>query len=555
VQGVVAIALLQTVVCGLACFGLWKLFTKIQSFGPVASSIVIAGFLIRAAGGVILFWISYLSLPIAPRFQLGEGFWFFALDGKSYFRIASEAAQAGPATIIFLEDSLPSPFYLQVLASFILFLGSIPSVGLFLNLLAYVGLSLIILLWARRTGRIGPAGLIALAGAAFTPGLILWSLQPLKDTLFVFLTVLFVGASFYWKELLRSPASPRSWPFLRLVAAVLVMSVALYGIAGMRWYFAAIVLTASLVFLLLSVIPSPRRWLVLVLNLVLFVLLTRMVVYGAGPYLPPYVQAALAPATALESIPVLPRWLVFQINEARRGFDRTAGNTLILPGSRPRPADTTAAAQPPPLPRGFVPARSRSQPTAKKATRPQLPSASQISQPPASLPTPQPVKPMVISEDSSAAPGTVNQPGDVLSRFVTGSAAVLLPRAVAQKLGIIRVGGGKGLWPVVELDTIIFDVVLIIALVFLMKWIRYGSLADPMVWMVVLMTVLLAVPLVYTVSNFGTLFRLRAMILLGLLLVPPAVTASIRAVTRARLREETIAPVSGSKTVEPVQAS
>lgn len=157
--------------------------------------------------------------------------------------------------------------------------------------------------------------------------------------------------------------------------------------------------------------------------------------------------------------------------------------------------------------------------------------------------------------EPTAGLGTVSLPDTIISRIVTGLAAVILPRTLAQKLGIIRVGGGRGFWALVELDTIIFDAVLLMALVFLIKWIRNGSLADPMVWLVVLMTLLLAAPLVYTVSNFGTLFRLRAMVLVSLLLVPPAVTASIRAVTRSRVKEGKPVAASGSEAVEPAQAS
>ena len=47
----------------------------------------------------------------------------------------------------------------------------------------------------------------------------------------------------------------------------------------------------------------------------------------------------------------------------------------------------------------------------------------------------------------------------------------------------------------------------------------------PLTWLVLLTTLIIALPLVYSVSNFGTLFRLREMIYLGLLLLPIAAAA------------------------------
>jgi hypothetical protein len=43
---------------------------------------------------------------------------------------------------------------------------------------------------------------------------------------------------------------------------------------------------------------------------------------------------------------------------------------------------------------------------------------------------------------------------------------------------------------------------------------------NPLTWLVLLTMLIVLVPLVYSVSNFGTLFRLREMIYLGLLLIP-----------------------------------
>jgi hypothetical protein len=53
-------------------------------------------------------------------------------------------------------------------------------------------------------------------------------------------------------------------------------------------------------------------------------------------------------------------------------------------------------------------------------------------------------------------------------------------------------------------------------------------LRNPLTWFVVLLTFLVGGPLVYSITNYGTLFRLREMIFLGLLFIPLAVATSAR---------------------------
>jgi hypothetical protein len=57
---------------------------------------------------------------------------------------------------------------------------------------------------------------------------------------------------------------------------------------------------------------------------------------------------------------------------------------------------------------------------------------------------------------------------------------------------------------------------------------RTGTIRNPVFWLVAASTVLVSVPLIYTVTNFGTLFRLREMIYLGLVLIPLALSTMPR---------------------------
>jgi hypothetical protein len=107
----------------------------------------------------------------------------------------------------------------------------------------------------------------------------------------------------------------------------------------------------------------------------------------------------------------------------------------------------------------------------------------------------------------------------MIGRFAAGIFAVVLPRFVSEWLGFIHVGGGGGLWPVVEADTLLFDALLMFVIVHAVSAAAAGGLRDPSFWLIVLMTGGITILLAYTISNFGTLLRHRSMILLGLSLL------------------------------------
>src|SRR5205823_12299080 len=62
-------------------------------------------------------------------------------------------------------------------------------------------------------------------------------------------------------------------------------------------------------------------------------------------------------------------------------------------------------------------------------------------------------------------PRPVSPVPSVASRMVSGAAVTFLPRVLGQALGLVRVGGGRGLWIFAELDTIAVDAVLLFAIV------------------------------------------------------------------------------------------
>ena len=138
-------------------------------------------------------------------------------------------------------------------------------------------------------------------------------------------------------------------------------------------------------------------------------------------------------------------------------------------------------------------------------------------------------------EAAPASTGKLQQAGTVprstIGRITAGIAAVVVPRFISEPLGIIHVGGGGGLWPVVEADTLLFDMLLLIVLYNVVSAAVAGGLRDPSFWLIALMTGGIAILLMYTISNFGTLFRHRSMILLGLALLLAVTRASARPLT------------------------
>jgi hypothetical protein len=109
-----------------------------------------------------------------------------------------------------------------------------------------------------------------------------------------------------------------------------------------------------------------------------------------------------------------------------------------------------------------------------------------------------------------------------LESLVTGFAAMFLPKVLAQALGLVRIGGGRGFWLFVEIDTLVFDAVVLFALIYCARALRNHARLTPLFILLLLTFVMTAVPMMYTVANFGTLFRLRQMVYVIAAILPLA---------------------------------
>lgn len=462
--------LLLVVVAGVAILVLWRYATRI---GGRAALMVSGGLIVRALAGQALFWISWLRLPVARSLQLGDGFWFFAVDGPGYLTWAN----------LFVRGTLPTHFpsriFVYVFGACVALFGSVASTALLLNCAAYLGTCAVIVALARQ--RESPALLFTLAAIAFSPAGMLWALQPLKDTLFVFLVVAMIGACARWKDTGR------------LGSAAWIIALA-FAIAGLRWYF-ALFLCASFAVATLFLVVRHRRALLGAAALLLVAAGAAM--YGGSYDMPPIALFARSP--------------VQQLRDRGEGFASVTGATTISPG--PRVDRRRATAPPGPTP---APAPAPAPPPVATPVPAPIPVPVAVPAPvqvpaPAPMPVPAPVQVIVPAPQPAPPPAPAPQ-----KRLIADTVATFIPRFIAQPLGLIRVGGGRGMWLVVDFDTIVFDVVVLFALVYAVR----ARARTPLVLMLVLAFVTTAVPLIYVVNNFGTLFRLREMLYVLAALIP-----------------------------------
>jgi hypothetical protein len=444
----VTAAIVHSILAAGACCGLWLLWHRwFSGAEPRVQLIVGLGLLARALAGQLLFWISFLGLPVARSMHFGGGYWFFGLDGAAYMAYANGIAGRGLGSLLVIEGPYPSRAFVQILTAFVAAFGGVEAVGLLVNLLAYlVTCALLVRLQPRTIGAL----LFALAALAFGPAVLLWSLQPLKDTVFVCILTMLIVLLFRWQE------RPRLW----LAAAMLVL---FYALATLRWYMALIVWALLPLFFLLAALRMPRRRAAALLaGLLLFVVSSQAVRRGGATDIHPLMARFLDPQTAIEAVrrPQMTRAL----DSARRGFEHTRGNTTLQPG-HVLATTTTHPAQPPPVTVSAPPQRRAPPPPATAAQR--------------------------------------------IARLLSGSAAGLLPRMIGQPLGLFEVGGGRGLWLFADADTLALDAVLVFAAVYC---VRARRRVTPLFVLVLLVLLATGGPLFYTVSNFGTLLRLRGMI-------------------------------------------
>ena len=230
------VTLLQTVATLLAGFALFRFWRAIATRG-VGVGLIAAGFALRSLGGAAAFIVSWLELPLGRSLQVGNGLWFYAIDARGYAGNADAWILGGAGDVLLPDRSLASYLFVQLVAICRSLFGPVHSASLLINLFAYLGAAYVIVSWVgsgdTRRERIGIA---TLAAMALMPSWVLWSLQPLKDTLFIALVLLFLFGTDRWMSIWRE-GEPRGAALLNAAA---VCWLALHAIGGIRWYYACL---------------------------------------------------------------------------------------------------------------------------------------------------------------------------------------------------------------------------------------------------------------------------------------------------------------------------
>lgn len=432
VQTLVAIAL------GTALFQLWRVTVR---SGPRFAWIVTAGFVFRSFVGQAFFWVSYLRLPIAPELQLGDGYWFWGLDGHGFFVLAHRVIAAGAKAVLLIDKTTIAFFYVQIIAVAVVLLGVSAAVGFLLNSIAFMAMSALIVRWEATREHPTPV-LVALVIIWFTPSWLLWAVQPMKDAVFFFfLTAFFFGLSRFCREL--PGIQMRTAPLIGWTA---VMMSAIYATSGMRWYFGFLIWGISCLAVALTFVRhrfSARR---IVVALAVLVLTSQAMVQGSGPYMPKSLQRIFRPMTAAGAVADAPASLRASLQGSRETQEKVLGGTTLK-------------------------------------------------------------EPRIIAKLGR---------GSRITRLMMGLSAMFVPPSIATAVGLLSVGGGRGLWLFADLDTIVFDTAIVIAfLVIFRRRQQYG----PIFWPLMAMTVSLTLAIAYVSTNYGTLMRHRAMVLMCVVLL------------------------------------
>jgi hypothetical protein len=415
------------------------------------------GLIVRAVFGVALFFISFFGWPFFRSLQLGGGFWTLALDGRSYYEAAANAAVHSLASI---SDTFPSPMYMRTLAVWMRIFGISPASALLLNVAVYAACVPLILMTAGIGDRAEPrettGAIVTVAALTFSPALLVFGTQPLKDSLCVLLIIATICGA---RVMYAADSAQNRSPAVNIAIGTLLMTVGVYGLAGIRPYVCILIMVAVAAAAgarLLTNVSLKRRLRDALRDGVLVAVLWIVFVSGAGPYAQPYQSAILSVFSS-------PRAPVKAFDSARAGFTASGGATLIETPSGGVLGEKAEVAEPtPPLSRS-VAAR--------------------------------------------------------IGRLVRGLLVFLVPVSALAAASIVTFSGGQGLLVVTDLDTIAIDLTVAFSLGLLILSLKRDRLTSATLFALVL-GFLLTVSMSYVVTNYGTLFRLRLMGVTPLWMVP-----------------------------------
>ena len=527
----IVLALIGHALVALACgWGVLAGCRWIRNQSSVLGAIVEIAVITRLTLGLALFWISYLGLPVGRSLQVSGGFWQVALDATGYFQMAARAADA--ARLYPLDHVVPAPFFVDVLAAWMMAVGVSPATGLFLNLCLYVGLVALVA-WCFQPVNDWHRDLPCIVGVtaySFAPVVVFHSTQPMKDELCAFLIVLAgTGVLALGRLGRRDVTTGDRWAFLGGTAAV---TLATYGMGGIRWYFSFIVLFSLALTLVIFAARGRRAPLPRYLAGSLIVLFSAWVGFwsSSGPYYdlviganlhriiawdPPRDFSAREVATsgrsAVARLAAIPSDLLNMTQMTRTGFLMSGGGSnIVVPLHDDAAAGLAQESK-------MIDAQHASAAYQERLDR--LRAEGLSSEPP---PTPPAsgsasVRVVEVSGDrENAAKAIPSTARDHLRTLAFGLGVVFVPVSMLKAMAGVQFSGGRGLLSIADVDTVFLDLASLVVLALL--WQRRRGIRDraPVALFGVTLSVTTAVLLGYVVTNFGTLWRMRPLVMVPL---------------------------------------
>jgi hypothetical protein len=436
----------------LTVAGIVAVYRSLDGRSKVLGTLFLLGVIARVVAGGLLFVISRWELPVLSHLQSGDGFWTLAIDAQTYFTQASDNVRQGFPE---LSESVASPLFIRALAVSIFLYGSIPLAGAALNLLCYV--CSIFLVSHARAGL--PSTVFTAAALTFSPALLVFGTQPLKDALCVLLvTVIFYGL--HWWSIGWRSSSPH---LLHVVGGAGALVVATFSLAGIRSYYSAFSLVAFTTFAIAALWTNHRsRASTWAAHLLVIPILWLAFVSGAGAS--HYYYTHLLKATVARQSDAIQA-----LDNARDAFIATGGGTALETRSDdPRTRSATVDGDP--------------------------------------------------GLGVHAAPGRGR-----LYSILTGMAVLVVPISVLRLFSLVTFTGGRGLLLVTDVDTVLNDVTILVAAYLVWRARASGKL--PLVLFAIILAGVTAAAMAYVVTNFGTLFRLRLLVLAPIWCLPAFLSA------------------------------
>jgi len=445
-------------------------YRHVKRHSPALAAVLLAGVLVRIVLSVTLFWLSSQNVAALAHLHSGDGFWQLAPDARSYYRDAAIAAAQGFDTVTDLRGSYG---FVLVLAAWLRLAGMHPLAGAWLNVLLYVCIMLLIVRatsWSLEARRLAVPAAI---GFSFAPLFVVHSTQPMKEALFAAQVVWMGAALSVWIRQIRH-GDPGRWP--AAIAALVICTALTLLMGSIRIYYAWLTWAAlAAALLVFAPFREPRR-------------LGRYGSHAALGLGLLWVAANTGAGPSYQN--PLARWIGDRSRPLATVLDfRIGGHDQV----RPVALYASAGAE-------ITDVRERFEEAGGSTT-------------------------MVFS------PRLARLVGDTLAGEAVGVALMLIPVSILRAAEIVTFDGGRGLLFLTDLDTLFCDAVLIVLLLAALR-VRRSTAWAPELWLFsIALAVVTALAIAFVITNYGTLVRLRMLVVMPIWAFPAAL-AAVRAAGR-----------------------